>query len=49
MAADVQTLQGREENQNTKKKKKPKPTYSVSLIKKFLAAENGNRALKDLP
>ena len=48
MAADVQTLQGGEENQNTKKKK-PKPTYSVSLIMKFLAAENGNRALKDLP
>ena len=30
-------------------KEKPKVTYSVALVLAFLAAENGNRQLKDLP
>ena len=31
------------------KKKKPKATYSVALVMAFLAAENENRQLEDLP
>ena len=30
-------------------KKKPKVTYSVALMLAFLAAENENRQLEDLP
>ena len=31
------------------RKEKPKVTYSVALVKAFLAAENENRQLEDLP
>ena len=31
------------------RKEKPKVTYSVALVTAFLAAENENRQLEDLP
>ena len=31
------------------RREKPKVTYSVALVKGFLAAENENRQLEDLP
>ena len=31
------------------RKEKPRVTYSVALVKAFLAAENENRQLEDLP
>ena len=46
--SDVQTLLEREENQK-KRKEKPKVTYLVVLVVAFLAAENENRPLEDLP
>ena len=38
-----------EENQNTERKLEPKVTYSVALVMAFLAGENENRQLEDLP
>ena len=47
--SDVQTFLEREENQKKKRKEKPKVTYLVVLVMAFLAAENENRPLEDLP
>ena len=38
-----------EENQKTERKLEPKVTYSVALVMAFLAGENENRQLEDLP
>ena len=39
-----------EKRKKTKlRKKKPKVTYSVALVMAFLAAENENRQLEDMP
>ena len=46
--SDVQTLPEGEENHKYEKGK-PTVTYSVALVMAFLAADNENRQLEDLP
>ena len=45
--SDIQTFLEREDNK--RRKDKPKVMYSVALVMAFLAAENENRQLDDLP
>ena len=45
---EVQSFLEGEENQHTKKNK-PKVTHLVALVLAFLAAENENEQLEDLP
>ena len=45
--SDIQTFLEREDNK--RRKDKPKVMYSVALVMAFLAAENENRQLEDLP
>ena len=46
---EVQIFLEGEENQNTERKLEPKVTYSVALVMAFLAGENENRQVEDLP
>ena len=45
--SDIQTFLESEDNK--RRKDKPKVMYSVALVMAFLAAENENRQLDDLP